>query len=58
VKIDQLAPQLMRQIGPGGVEGAVVVELQHIHERGGGAVYLADGDGAVERHDRGGRDGE
>jgi hypothetical protein len=42
------------------VEGVVGVQLQLVHQRqrGGGALHLPDGDGAVEGHDRRGGDRE
>ena len=55
-----MAAQLAKQVGAGGVEWVVGVQVQLVHqgERGCGALDLADGDGAVEGHDWGGGDGE
>ena len=55
-----VAAQPPEQIGSGGVEGVVAVQVQLVHqrERGGRAVDLADGDGAVEGDDRGRGDRE
>src|SRR6266516_3670245 len=53
-----VAAQPPKQIGSGGVERVVVVQVQLVHQRqrGSGALDLADGDGAVEGHDRCGGD--
>src|SRR5712691_1271694 len=49
-----------KQIGSGGVEGLVVVQVQFVDqsERRRGALNLADRDGSVEGNDRRGGDGK
>ena len=55
-----VAAQPPKQIGSCGVEGVVVVQLQLAHQgqRSRRALHLADGDGPVEGHHRGGGDGK
>src|SRR5579863_6980834 len=54
------AAEAAQQVGPGRVVQVVAVQVQRVdlRERGGGAVGLGQRDRAVERHHRGGRQGE